>query len=187
MFFLAELILAFFWRETEDRRVREREERREEKREGGVDYAATCCHALCCPVLWIYLNIYTYLLFEGCDLLQCFLATCSCFKHFININIYIYINIYIDIYTCMCIYMRVCVCVCVYVCGCLCVCLCVCVSVLVYVFVTVCCVWCVALWCGVVSCGVLCVLVCVGVCVSARSTLSAVSLKISEIEQLYQV
>ena len=62
--------------------------------------------------------------------------------------------------------------------------LCVCVSVLVlvYVFVTVCCVWCVALWCGVVSCGVLCVLVCVGMCVSARSTL-----KTSEIEQLYQV
>ena len=28
-------------------------ERREEKREGGVDHAATCCHALCCPVLWI--------------------------------------------------------------------------------------------------------------------------------------
>ena len=58
--------------------------------------------------------------------------------------------------------------------------------VLVYVFVNVCCVWCVALCCGVVSCGVLCVLVCVGVCVSARSTLSAVSRKFSEIEQLYQ-
>ena len=34
---------------------------------------------------------------------------------------------------------------------------------------------------------VLCVLVCVGVCVSARSTLSAVSVKTAEIEQLYQV
>ena len=60
--------------------------------------------------------------------------------------------------------------------------LCVCVSFLrvclcVGVGVCVCdCVLC------VVSCGVLCVLVCVGMCVSARSTL-----KISEIEQLYQV
>ena len=119
----------------------ERREKRREKREGGVNYIATCCHALCCPVLWIY--IYTYFLFEGCDLLQCFFATCSCFKHFININKNIYKNIYIDIYTCMCIYMCVCVCVCVCVCGCVCVCLCVCVFVLVlvYVFVTVCCVW----------------------------------------------
>ena len=32
-----------------------REERKEkrEKREGGVNYAAACCHALCCHVLWI--------------------------------------------------------------------------------------------------------------------------------------
>ena len=31
-----------------------REERREkQKREGGVDYAAKCFHALCCPVLWM--------------------------------------------------------------------------------------------------------------------------------------
>ena len=145
--------------------MRERRgEERKVKREEGVDKAATCCHALCCPSA-VDIYIYTYLLFEGCDLLQCFFATCSCFKHFI------YINIYIDIYTCMCIYMCVCVCVCVCVCG-LCVCLCVCVSVLVlvYVFVTVWCVWCV-LRCGVVwvSCGVLCVLVCV--CVGAQHTL----------------
>ena len=33
-------------------------EKRREKREGGVDYAATCCHALCCPVLWIIIYIY---------------------------------------------------------------------------------------------------------------------------------
>ena len=100
--------------------------------------------------------IYTYLLFEGCDLLQCFFATCSCFKHFINRNIYIYINIYIDIYTCMCIYMCMCVCVCVCVCGCVCVCLCVCASVLVlvYVFVTVCCG---VVWCLVVCCACWCV------------------------------
>ena len=67
-------------------------------------------------------------------------------------------------------------------------CVCVFVLVLVYVFVTVCCVWCVALWCGVgvLWCVVRVGVVCVGVCVSARSTLSAVSLNISEIEQLYQ-
>ena len=53
--------------------------------------------------------IYIYILFEGCDLLQCFFATCSCFKHFINI--FIYINIFIDIYTCMYIYKCVCACV----------------------------------------------------------------------------
>ena len=88
-------------------------EKRREKRDGGVDYAATSCHALCCPVLW--------------DLLQCFFATCSCFKHFINI--YIYINIYIDIYmcvcVCVCVRMRLCVCVfaCVSVCWCRCMCL----------------------------------------------------------------
>ena len=27
--------------------------REERRREGGVDYAAACCHALCCPVPWI--------------------------------------------------------------------------------------------------------------------------------------
>ena len=36
----------------------ERIEKRREERERGVDYAATCCHALCCPVLWIIIYIY---------------------------------------------------------------------------------------------------------------------------------
>ena len=34
-----------------------------EKREGGVDYAAACCHALCCLVVWT-----KNLLFEAFDL-----------------------------------------------------------------------------------------------------------------------
>ena len=43
--------------------MRERRgEKRREKREGGVDHAATCCHALCCPVLWIYIYILIYCL-----------------------------------------------------------------------------------------------------------------------------
>ena len=70
-------------------------------------------------------------------------------------------------YAVVCVSLRVCLCVDVGVCVCDCV---------------LCVVCCVVVWCGVVSCGVLCVLVCVGMCVSARSTL-----KISEIEQLYQV
>ena len=44
--------------------------REERRREGGVDYAATCCHALCCPVLYTFFIL--HLLFEGCDFPQCF-------------------------------------------------------------------------------------------------------------------
>ena len=81
-------------------------EKRREKREGGVDYAATFWHALCCPVL-----LYIYMLFEGCDLPQC---SCSCFKHFIYINIYIYIHTFIFLCV-LCAFVCV-VCVCVRVC-----------------------------------------------------------------------
>ena len=127
IFFLAELILVFFFGVKQRIGGYEREERREEKREerrrGGLRCDVLSRAVL--PVLWIYINIFTYLLFEGCDLLQCFFATCSCFKHFININIY----------TCMCIYMCVCVfalcvrmrlCVCVFACVSLCWCWCMC-------------------------------------------------------------
>ena len=52
--------------EREDNGLRgERREKREERRE--VDYAAACCHALCCLVLWTI-----YLLFEAFDLPQWF-------------------------------------------------------------------------------------------------------------------
>ena len=80
-----------------------------------MDYAATCCHALCCG---LYIYVYIYMLFEACDLQQSFhfLLRVAVFKHFINI--YKYINIYIDMYSCMCVFVcvRVCVCVCVCVC-----------------------------------------------------------------------
>ena len=39
----------------------ERRENRREKREGGVNYAATCSHAMCCHVLWITNYIYIYI------------------------------------------------------------------------------------------------------------------------------
>ena len=43
--------------------MRERRgEKRIEKREGGLDYAATCCQALCCLVLWMYKYILIYCL-----------------------------------------------------------------------------------------------------------------------------
>ena len=35
----------------------ERREKRRDKIEGGVNYAATCCHALFCHVLWIIIYI----------------------------------------------------------------------------------------------------------------------------------
>ena len=152
-------------------REERREEKREERRRGGLRCDVLSRAVL--PVLWRDINIFTYLLFEGCDLLQCFFATCSCFKHFININIYTCINIYIDIYTCMCIFMCVCVCVCVCVCGCVCeslrVCLCVGVGVCVCDCV-LCVVRCVVVWCGVLWC-VVRVGVCRRVCVGAQHTL----------------
>ena len=112
-------------RETEDRRVWEKRE----EREGGVDYAAACCHALCCLVLWII-----YLLFEAFDLSQwfhVFVASRSCFNHSYSYtyiyrykNIYVYMYIYRYMY--VCIYKNINTCVCVCVCVCLFVCVCVC-------------------------------------------------------------
>ena len=56
MISLSELILAFFGVKQRIGGYERGEEKREER-----DYAATCCHALCCPVLWIYIYIYIYL------------------------------------------------------------------------------------------------------------------------------
>ena len=51
--------------------------------EGGVDYAAACCHALCSPVLWI-ITKYTRCS-KAVTFHNVFFAACSCFKHFIYI------------------------------------------------------------------------------------------------------
>ena len=65
-----------------------------------MDYAATCCHALCCPVLWII--IYIYMLFEGCDLPQCFsllhVAVSSTYLHK-----HIHIHIHVDVHFHVCV------------------------------------------------------------------------------------
>ena len=52
-------------------------EKRREKREGGVDYAATCCHALCCLVLWII--IYYIILYICCSKAVTFHNVFLCF------------------------------------------------------------------------------------------------------------
>ena len=143
-----------------------------DRRRGGLR-----CDVLSCAVLSCAVNTnFLYLLFEAWDLPQCFLAACSCFKHFINR--YKYINIYIDVYTCM--YKNMCVCVSVCVCDCLCVSLRVCL--------------CVVCVCDRV--GVLCVLKgeeggCGGGgdggwVVVVLVVPSAVSLRTAETEQLYQ-
>ena len=54
MISLSELILACF---GVKQMREERGEKREREEEGEVN-AAACCHALCCPVLWIIIYIY---------------------------------------------------------------------------------------------------------------------------------
>ena len=48
------------------------------RRERGVDYAATCCHALCCPVLWTIICIHImYMCVCVCVLRLC-VSSCLC-------------------------------------------------------------------------------------------------------------
>ena len=47
----SEIFLVFFGVEQRIEGYERRVKSEVRRREGGVDYAATCCHPLCCPVL----------------------------------------------------------------------------------------------------------------------------------------
>ena len=108
MISLSELILAFFGvkqRIGGYERGEERKKKREERRRCGLRCNVLSCAVLSCAVdIYIYIFIYCS---EAVTFYNVFFATCSCFKHFININIFI------NIHTCKYIFMCV---VCVFVC-----------------------------------------------------------------------
>ena len=149
-----------------ERKGEKREERREKEVWITLQRAVTRCAVMCCG----YFYIYIFMLFEGCDLPQCFsllhvAVSSTSFTHtFSNTYTYTYIYTHIQIQKHLFIHLHLRVRVCV--------CFCVLVFVCVYVIVWVCCVGGSGGgggWVGVVF-----------------VVPSAVSLSTAETEQLYQ-
>ena len=76
--------------------------------EGGVDYAATCCHALCCAVLCCE-HFLLYLLFEAFDLPQCFfvrihvcVCVCVCLCVCVFVLVLVFVLVIVGVCLCVC-------------------------------------------------------------------------------------
>ena len=90
----------------------------------GVDYAAACCHALCCLLLWIS-NVYIYIFIYICisavrslwpsTMVSCFFCFAWLFQAIVHIHIHLQkqkqIQIRVRVRVRLCVCLRVCVCV----------------------------------------------------------------------------
>ena len=84
----------------------ERREQRREKREGGVDYAATCCHALCCQsFLMLHVAVSSTSFTHTFSNPYTYTCVCACACAFVCVRL-------------VCVSLCWCLCLCMWSCGC---------------------------------------------------------------------